>query len=909
VVTYNPSAPPAKPAAGQVGKWVRTVRVGWNTTAFKCYIYNNMAFRLKYPANYDPTKSYPVLIFFHGKGEFGSVYDNEYQLYLGGQVHGNAVDGGKFNGFLLYPQSQTEFWSSTVMGNVYNLIDKVMVPQGLVDPFRVYVNGLSAGGGTTWSFLRRFVKLTAAITPISSASSTFLDSVHRYKFTPIFHFQGGLDTDPHPNTARALGSRILGVGGNYKYKEFATRGHDAWYPAWAEADYFPFYSRAHKANPWPLYGRTEFCQGTAFTDTLGVTPGFEGYEWRKNGVLIPGATSNTLVVNSFGTYDCRIKRGTVWSPWSPRPVVISAKVPTVQPTITTTGLVSRVIPAPDGSTTVPLEVPEGYASYTWQREGSTTTLSTTRFLKAASAGNYKVKVTETNGCGGATEFSVPFMVVDASGSNGPDAPTSLTATAISRTAIQVSWNQTATPAYNETGFEVYQATASGGPYTFRGLTAANATGFAATGLTSGVTYHFRVRAVNNNAASATVGPVSTATQVDNTAPTAPASLRLGVITRSSVELLWNDAADDVGVTHYDVYINGTKAFAATTTKHTVYNLVPATSYSFSVRARDGAGNLSPFSNTVNATTLTGTVTQDPGLSPANASNYSVRINMNADYPAAAPWNNTNILPAEGSVWNNFKNYSGLSAGVNMTIVENFSGVNPNGMNTGNNSGVYPDNVMRSSYYCGPGVTAVVRIDGLSLRHRYSFVFFGSRSGTGDRTSVYSIGAQKVSLNASNNTATTVQIDNITPDQNGTVTFTVSLGAAASFAYLNSLVIRGYYQAPTVTQSAVSDHSVATALMAEAPPAPDSTARAEVYPNPFTDALMVRVPLSQHTPVLQVRLSDATGRVVGSYTYRNLPQGVWQQRLPLSAARPGLYVIHLSGLPGGRTLQFKALKTK
>jgi hypothetical protein len=73
VVTYNASSPPKPPAAGQVGKWVRTVRVGWNTTSFKCYIYNNMAFRLKFPANYDATKSYPVLIFFHGKNEYGSV--------------------------------------------------------------------------------------------------------------------------------------------------------------------------------------------------------------------------------------------------------------------------------------------------------------------------------------------------------------------------------------------------------------------------------------------------------------------------------------------------------------------------------------------------------------------------------------------------------------------------------------------------------------------------------------------------------------------------------------------------------------------------------------------------------------------------------------------------------------------
>jgi hypothetical protein len=514
------------------------------------------------------------------------------------------------------------------------------------------------------------------------------------------------------------------------------------------------------------------------------------------------------------------------------------------------------------------------------------------------------------GSGGSTDgFSAPFLVVNASGVNGPDAPTALTATALSKTAIQVSWNQSATPAYNETGFEVYQATASGGPYTFRGLTAANATSFTATGLASGVVYHFRVRAVNNNAASATVGPVSTATQVDNTPPTTPASLRLGVITRSSVELIWNDAADDVGVTKYDIYVNGTKAFVSTTTKHIVYNLVPATAYSFSVRARDGAGNASPFSNTVNATTLTGTVAQDPSMTPANGSNYSVHINMNTDNPAAAPWNNTNILPSEGSVWNNFRNYSNLSSGVNMTIEENFSGVNPNGMVTGNNSGVYPDNVMRSSYYCGPGVTARVRISGLSLRHKYSFTFFGSRSGTGDRTSVYRIGTRSVSLNASNNTTATVQLNDVLADDNGAVTFTVALGPTATFAYLNSVVIKGYYQSPTLTQTALASDSLATAVLPDEV-AEDSASRAAVYPNPFTSEVMLKVPLEQATPRLQVQLSNAVGGVVGTYTFRNLPKGLWQQRLPLDRqTKAGVYFIHLSGLPNNKTTTLKAIKIK
>jgi hypothetical protein len=50
------------------------------------------------------------------------------------------------------------------------------------------------------------------------------------------------------------------------------------------------------------------------------------------------------------------------------------------------------------------------------------------------------------------------------------------------------------------------------------------------------------------------------------------------------------------------------------------------------------------------------------MTPAHSSNYSVYINMNTDNPATGVWNNTNILPAEGSVWNNFKSYSGLSSG-------------------------------------------------------------------------------------------------------------------------------------------------------------------------------------------------------------------------------------------------------
>src|SRR2546423_1384850 len=89
VINYNPNSPPSQPVWGQIGKWVRTPRLNWNTDSFKAYIYKGEQFRLQFPKTYNPNvndgKKYPMMVFFHGVGEAGDIYDNEYQLYHGGQ--------------------------------------------------------------------------------------------------------------------------------------------------------------------------------------------------------------------------------------------------------------------------------------------------------------------------------------------------------------------------------------------------------------------------------------------------------------------------------------------------------------------------------------------------------------------------------------------------------------------------------------------------------------------------------------------------------------------------------------------------------------------------------------------------------------------------------------------------------
>jgi parallel beta-helix repeat protein len=91
--------------------------------------------------------------------------------------------------------------------------------------------------------------------------------------------------------------------------------------------------------------------------------------------------------------------------------------------------------------------------------------------------------------------------------------------------------------------------------------------------------------------------------VDATAPTAPSGLQATAKSGLEVDLTWTAATDDVAVTGYDIYRNGSLvANIGATTSYADKTAAPLSSYSYKVQARDGAGNLSAFSNTASVTT-------------------------------------------------------------------------------------------------------------------------------------------------------------------------------------------------------------------------------------------------------------------------------------------------------------------
>ncbi|WP_196892943.1 M4 family metallopeptidase [Aureivirga marina] len=94
---------------------------------------------------------------------------------------------------------------------------------------------------------------------------------------------------------------------------------------------------------------------------------------------------------------------------------------------------------------------------------------------------------------------------------------------------------------------------------------------------------------------------------DTQAPSAPTSLAASGTTKTTTNLTWNASSDNVGVTGYDIYIGSNKIGSSTGTNVEISDLSPSTTYTFRVKAKDAANNISGFSNTVSVTTLSNTV--------------------------------------------------------------------------------------------------------------------------------------------------------------------------------------------------------------------------------------------------------------------------------------------------------------
>ena len=120
---------------------------------------------------------------------------------------------------------------------------------------------------------------------------------------------------------------------------------------------------------------------------------------------------------------------------------------------------------------------------------------------------------------------------------------------------------------------------------------------------------------------------------DVVAPSAPSGLN-ATTTTTSINLSWSASSDNVGVSGYKVFRDGVAAGNATSTSFTDKNLVPNSSYVYTVSAFDANGNVSKLSTPYTAKTVDDCPTCSKWMTEINFTQPTVDI-INADEAKSA----------------------------------------------------------------------------------------------------------------------------------------------------------------------------------------------------------------------------------------------------------------------------------
>lgn len=193
------------------------------------------------PNGFDPTRTYPLILFLHGAGERGSDGILPTQAGIGPII---AKEPDRFPAVVVFPQARKNWVADADdMKAALAALDEVQ-KRYKVDPKRLYLTGLSMGGFGSWGLAARSPERFAAVAPVCGfGDRTWGEAV---KDLPLWTFVGDEDSAMIVVGTRALADAAKKAGGSPRLTEYRAVGHNSWDRAYSDPKLLAWMLEQHR---------------------------------------------------------------------------------------------------------------------------------------------------------------------------------------------------------------------------------------------------------------------------------------------------------------------------------------------------------------------------------------------------------------------------------------------------------------------------------------------------------------------------------------------------------------------------------------------------------------------------------------------------------------------------------------
>jgi poly(3-hydroxybutyrate) depolymerase len=214
-------------------------------------------YALYLPPNFEASRQYPLVISLHGAGSNHRL--NLRRVFGKSNAEGeNDVEASRYfpewedvDYIVASPFARgTMGYQGVAEKDVLDVLADVK-RRFPIDENRVYLTGLSmGGGGTLWLGLTR-PDVWAAIAPVCPAPPEGTNALAPNALNvPVRIFQGGADPVVRPESVRVWVEHLKQLGTHVAYDEYPGVGHDSWVPAYADGQIFGWFAQFER-NPHP----------------------------------------------------------------------------------------------------------------------------------------------------------------------------------------------------------------------------------------------------------------------------------------------------------------------------------------------------------------------------------------------------------------------------------------------------------------------------------------------------------------------------------------------------------------------------------------------------------------------------------------------------------------------------------